>query len=246
LSDNEVLKELLHRAGLTNSDRAVIILASEAAPLKQDSLAKIATDCGLGRGFTANVARTLATAKQSGLVIKTPKGWEPHSRARPYLESLGIEFRVTTATKAVLPELRRAIQPIASEPAGMFALEAIECIENGQLRAGVVFAWIGAVALLYEHVITNRRADFNTAGKARFAGFTDAVNVGDLTRLKEADFLQILQDISVIDKTLKKQLTNRLDLRNACGHPNAVSAKLGELEAAAHVEFLVAHIYAVF
>jgi hypothetical protein len=59
--------------------------------------------------------------------------------------------------------------------------------------------------------------------------------------LGEADFLQVCEDAGIIDKAEKKQLTQRLDLRNDCGHPNSLT--IGEHQVANHLEFLLQNVY---
>ena len=48
-----------------------------------------------------------------------------------------------------------------TDDARAFVLEAIVCAEQSLLRAAVVLSWVGAMALLHDHVIANRLADFN-------------------------------------------------------------------------------------
>jgi len=45
--------------------------------------------------------------------------------------------------------------------------------------------------------------------------------------MKESDFLDRLQAISVIGKSVKQELAKRLELRNSCGHPNTLT--IGEI-----------------
>jgi hypothetical protein len=62
--------------------------------------------------------------------------------------------------------------------------------------------------------------------------------------MKEYDFLQILESISVIGKNVKTELEACLRLRNACGHPN--SLRLAEHRVNSHIETLVLNVYARF
>ena len=62
--------------------------------------------------------------------------------------------------------------------------------------------------------------------------------------MKEHDFLQVLEAISVIGKSVKNELETCLKLRNGCGHPN--SLKIGQNRVAAHLETLVFNVFAVF
>ena len=63
-------------------------------------------------------------------------------------------------------------------------------------------------------------------------------------RMKEADFLQVLESISILGKSVKAELEGCLKLRNGCGHPN--SLKVSEHRVTAHIEILVLNVFAVF
>ncbi|GEM_PF-6576254 len=65
----------------------------------------------------------------------------------------------------------------------------------------------------------------------------------DFEKVNESIQLEIFHDAGVIGKTLKNQLIERLNLRNACGHPNSVAITEGV--ACAHVEFLAANVYSL-
>jgi hypothetical protein len=66
----------------------------------------------------------------------------------------------------------------------------------------------------------------------------------DLANLKEYDFLQILQSMSVIGKSVKDELEGCLKFRNGCGHPN--SLKIGESRVSAHIESLMLNVFSKF
>ena len=62
--------------------------------------------------------------------------------------------------------------------------------------------------------------------------------------MKEFDFLQVLEAISVVGKSVKGELEACLKLRNACGHPN--SLQVSDSKVAAHIETLALNVFAVF
>jgi hypothetical protein len=103
---------------------------------------------------------------------------------------------------------------------------------------------VGAVSLLYAHVVANELAAFNTEAKKRNAKWKTAKTRDDLTLMGEHDFLQILQAISVIGKNVKQELEHRLNLRNGCGHPN--SLVVAESMVSAHLEALTLNVFAKF
>jgi hypothetical protein len=105
-------------------------------------------------------------------------------------------------------------------------------------------SWVGAVSLLYGHVAANRLSAFNAEATRRDARWKVARTEDDLALMKEHDFLNVLEAISVIGKSVKQELQAALTLRNACGHPN--SFKLGPARVAAHVESLVLNVFQKF
>ena len=62
--------------------------------------------------------------------------------------------------------------------------------------------------------------------------------------MREAQFLSILVDLSIIDDNVKKQLTACLDLRNSCSHPHWLD--LQDLRVATHIEVLIGNVFARF
>lgn len=62
--------------------------------------------------------------------------------------------------------------------------------------------------------------------------------------MKESEFLDRLEGISVIGKNPKQQLIDALNLRNSCGHPN--SLKIGAHKSAAQLETLLQNVCEVY
>jgi len=70
------------------------------------------------------------------------------------------------------------------------------------------------------------------------------VNSDGLARMKEHDFLDVLESISLIGKNVKQELQQSLQLRNACGHPN--SLKIGVNKVSSHIEILILNVFSKF
>jgi hypothetical protein len=68
--------------------------------------------------------------------------------------------------------------------------------------------------------------------------------VEDFSELKEDTFLDILNAISLIGKSVKDELKGCLKFRNGCGHPNTLV--VGETRVAAHLESLINNVYTKF
>lgn len=108
----------------------------------------------------------------------------------------------------------------------------------------MVLSWVGAMALLYDHVVDKELSAFNAEATRRSSKWKHAKTADDLALMKEFEFLQVLHAISVIGKNLKDELEPRLKLRNGCGHPN--SLQIAEHVVASHIEILTLNVFAKF
>ena len=140
--------------------------------------------------------------------------------------------------------LRAHIAKLSNSDTKAFLIEAADCVQNKLKRAAVVLSWVGAVSVLYEHVVKHHLAAFNTEAQRRDSKWRDAKNADGLARMGEGDFLNILEHLSVVGKSVKQDLEACLKRRNGCGHPN--SFQLGETAVAAHIETLLLNVFAKF
>jgi hypothetical protein len=158
------------------------------------------------------------------------------------LEGRGLIGDVQVSRPAT--NLRKLLPKISSQRTRDFVDEAVTCYEKKSYRACIVLSWVGAVALLYDHVFNNKLQPFNVELTRRFPQQKPVHSIDDFADIKEFTFLDILQDISVVGQSVKEELKARLKLRNGSGHPNGL--QVGQLVAAAHLESLINHVYAVF
>ena len=125
-----------------------------------------------------------------------------------------------------------------------FAEEAVAAYETGLYRSAIVMAWVGAIAMLQCHVHAHCLAAFNSEAKRVDSRWRQARSVDDLSRMREAEFLDRLVALSVIGKDVKTELRHCLDRRNSCGHPN--SLQVGPSTAAHHIEVLLLNVFQRF
>ncbi|MDM8519411.1 hypothetical protein QUF64_05135 [Anaerolineales bacterium HSG6] len=144
-------------------------------------------------------------------------------------------------TRNLISDLQDHIVNISDKNSINFLKEAIICFENGLYRAAVVLSWSGAIAILQNYIVKNRLTDFNSEANRRNRRWRDAVNSDDLGQMREHEFLDVLESLSVIGKNVKLELKKCLQLRNACGHPNSLS--IGSHQVAAHLEMLLLNIF---
>lgn len=150
---------------------------------------------------------------------------------------------VNQQTKEISDNLRQHLKEIDGNTK-LFLEEAIACFENELYRATVVLSWTGAVSLLYHHVVENHLEEFNDEATHRNPKWRKAKTKDDLARMRESDFLDILDTLSVIGKNVKQELQFCLKLRNACGHPN--SLEVSQNRVASHLEILALNIFSKF
>lgn len=233
------LKNALHVKGLTRKQQILLCLGAD--PLAVSTVAElktVAARAGLNTAKKWNFSTILASL--SGLAIRGPTGWE--------LTSAGKAEVARLAGHSVAPpqasSLRKLLAKISSEDLKEFIAETVGSVESHHYRAAVVLSWVGAMAVLYDHVIANELQSFNTEAVRRDAKWRIAKTTDDLSRMKEHEFLQVLESISVIGKNVKTELEGCLKLRNGCGHPN--SLKVAEHRVNSHVETLLLNVYLRF
>ncbi len=239
--DTNSLKDLLHQSEISNTDRLLLCLGvKEDAAKTVSEIVAIAKAAGLAKAKNWNISSYLAKSK--GLAIRTDSGWELTSDGKKRVATLAGSL-VNTPVPRVAATLRSHLSRITNKDTASFLDEAIRCYEAKLYRAAVVLSWVGAVSVIYDHVITHRLADFNAEASRRDATWRTAKKKDDLARMKEYDFLQVLSAISVIGKSVKEELEGCLKFRNGCGHPN--SLQIGEARVSAHIETLMLNVFSV-
>jgi hypothetical protein len=242
LLDINSLKNIVHRPGLSNTEKLLLCMSlGENKPKSVAEIKSIAQSIGLAKARNWNVSQYLATSKAAA--IRTDKGWELTEQGRRQVTELA-SMLANAPVQKIASTLRSHLSGITDSDTNIFVEEAIRCYELKLYRAAVVLSWVGSVSLLYDYIIKNKLAEFNAEAKKRDAKWHDAKTKDDLAKMKEHGFLQVLVNISVIGKSIKDELEGCLKLRNGCGHPN--SLKIGEHRVSAHLESLILNIFSVF
>lgn len=239
---NNSLKGLLHKQNLSRTDKLLLCLAVDSdIPKSVNQVKEIAKGAGLSIVDKWNLSDLLT--KSNGLAIRTAVGWELSPDGLDYVSKIASNF-VSSPVPKVAAHLRNHLATISDPQISAFVEEAIRCLENKLYRAATVLSWIGAVSVLYEHMVNNHLAAFNAESMRRDSRWKDAKTRDDLAKMKESDFLDVLESISVLGKSVKQELKKCLELRNGCGHPN--SLQIGESIVAAHIEVLILNIFSRF
>lgn len=241
---SDLLKDVVHKEGLGRKEQTLLLLAVDAdEPKTVSKIRQIAVGVGLRSVQKWNMSSVLA--RTEGLAVRMNDGWVLTVRGKDYLRTRELISVDSVAVGDIISDLRQRLPGISDPNTRSFVEEAIGCLEAGLFRAAVVLSWVGAMSLVYDEVVKNHLAAFNAEAKRRAPKWRAAANADDLARMKEHDFLNVLEAISVLGKNVKQELQNNcLKLRNACGHPN--SLKVGQNRVAAHIEILVQNIFSKF
>jgi hypothetical protein len=239
----ENLRLLLANPKLSRLDKLLLLLFwDHEKPKATVTLRELAYENGLRECNKWNVADVLSKGK--GKVIALKAGWSLTTAGREYLVTNSYVSKQQSVTVNEVEDLKKHAASIKNSQTKAFVEESIQCLENNLLRAAVVLSWVGAVSLLYDQIITDHLSAFNAEALRRDSKWKSAKTTDDLSKIKEADFLNMLESLSIIGKNVKQELEQCLKLRNACGHPN--SLKFGLRKVAAHIEVLILNIFSKF
>jgi hypothetical protein len=240
---SDSLKDILHQSEiLTKTDKLLICLAVDVdRPKSIKEVKELAINAGLHETHKWNISALLSGSK--GNVIRIKEGWILTSDGKKHVKKLIAPFIKPTVTK-VTSSLRKHLIKIKEPNTYSFVEQAIKCFEAEFHRAAVVLSWVGAISVLYEHVRKNELEAFNKEAIRRFPKWKPANTKDDLARMKEKDFLDVLEGISIIGKSVKDELETCLKFRNGCGHPN--SLQIAESRVAAHLETLMLNVFSQF
>ena len=236
------LKDLLATPDHTRAEKVLLCLARQPlVPRQVRDVREAAIAAGLPDAARWNISQLLSQLQ--GLAIRTKAGWELTSAGQITVGELA-GSAVGGRANRVAVALKHHLGAIQDDATRGFVEEAVQCLEKALYRAAIVLSWVGAVSVLQQHVVRMRLPDFNREAGRRFRKWKSARTPDDLSRTRDADFLLILESISVVGKSVKHELEHALKLRNGCGHPN--SLQVGEAMAAAHVESLILNVYSKF
>lgn len=235
------LVQILNDTKPSRKDKILLILVdNDYVPKQISEIKSIGKTNGLMEIDKWNVSMVLSALK--GKVTKIKEGWILTNTGKEYLNKSGfLKIKpLINSQKELLTEASK----IKTNHVKEFVNEAINALESGLLRSSVVISWVGSISLLYDFVLKNKLNEFNIEAKRRNNKWKDATNIDGLTRMKEFDFLQILETISIIGKNTKNELEQALKLRNSCGHPSTL--KIGFKKVEAHIEILLLNVFRKF
>ena len=240
--DKSRLKDLLATTEYGRLEKTLICMATEPYfAHKVKDIKALATSSGIRPASKWNFSSILGASR--GLAVRTDNGWELTTDGIRVVADI-VGPSAAKSIPKIASSLRQHLPSICNPDTKAFLEESIECFENGQLRAAVVLSWVGAISVLHKYIVASNLSEYNTEASRRDSKWKVAKNSDDLGRMKEFDFLNILEALSIIGKNVKQELEVCLRLRNSCGHPN--SLQIGEARVSAHIEILLLNIFSKF
>lgn len=237
--DVSAAKQVVHTGKLTQTTRLLVCLAVGSEPRSVQDIRSVGAKLGIAGIKNWNISQLLSNSDGA---LRTPLGWELSPAGIKSVTALA--GPLASAPVAAAIGLRNHLDKVKNPDTRDFVAHAITCFEFKEYRAAVVLAWVGAMALLYDHVVSHALVAFNAEAIRRDSKWKPAKTTDDLALMGEFDFLQVLHAISIIGKNVKQELEPRLKLRNGCGHPN--SLQIAEHVVASHLEILTLNVFAKF
>jgi hypothetical protein len=221
------------------AEKVLVTLYYLEGPAPASRIISTLRDAGARDVESWNVSQILRRTK--GMAALVNDGWKLLQAGKQHIQSSVPAAHEANISKAAL-SLRDLTKRLPAGPLSEFVLETIRCVEQRTWRAAIVLSWLGAVWHLQEVIFAKHLVDFNAAATKRFAKAKPIKTMDGFAQFQEADFLQICEDIGFLGKSAKKLLGQRLDLRNAAGHPNTI--QFDEEQVSAHVSFLITNAFA--
>ncbi|MBN3510125.1 hypothetical protein JYB55_14875 [Mycolicibacterium septicum] len=173
-----------------------------------------------------------------------PLAWLSGLREFQQAHAIPVEDSSKEAPAAALSSLRDAAKKAPAAYAD-YLTEAVECYERHLYRAAILMIWAATVEHLYGVVEAHQGGlkKIEAANKTRYGTsktYRRITNKNGLLYLSESQFIQLAEDAGLINRNARRTLTERLTLRNQCGHPTGYVP--GREETVIFVESLVNNI----
>jgi hypothetical protein len=228
-------------------DKYLLILYDRKIPLKNDQIKRIAGQNGWREGERRSPSAFLGSGAARHLVVQIPDGWVLTSAGMEKFGEKPSSLSQTLHAQVISPlaaALEGHAKKLKDKDRAAFVFEAVNCLKGRHYRAAVVLSWVGALAVLYEFILSEKLAAFNSNEVSQKHLDKPAKNFDDLSKIRESTFLIILEKIGVLTPSQKKELNACLDRRNTAGHPN--SQVFREPIVAAHIDTLIVEVFQRF
>ena len=144
-------------------------------------------------------------------------------------------------TKVDLTSLRKFIEKIQDEDVRTYFIEAVNCINVGSLRAGVIFVWTATIKNIQVRCMNHSLNLINQSLKSHNPKAPTIDRIEDFSYIKDSSTLLLSEDLGIFDKNQRGILEECLNLRNKCGHPSNYSPL--PLKVAAYIEDIISIVF---
>ena len=155
-------------------------------------------------------------------LLKNSDGYRLEHRVRQEFDAKYGRREATVRVDALLAGL---LPRVADAGQRAYLDEALTCFRHGAFRAAIVMTWNLAYDHLCNVVLTTHLSAFN-AQLPKTCPRADVASIArrdDFSPLRESQVLQVCKSAGIITNALFKDLSARLDRRNACAHPTGVA-----------------------
>ncbi|QSL86215.1 hypothetical protein [Pseudomonas atacamensis] len=163
-----------------------------------------------------NLLRQLCEKKPAHL-LKDTQGYRLASSVRIKLAS-NVVKPVGAQTRSLLSGLILQVSDVSKK---LFLDETIACFNNGAYRAAIIMAWNLAYSHVCDQIFNGHLASFNAQRSKVFPKLPELKKRTDFEDYKESNVIEICRGGRILDSTVCKVLTGRLDRRNSAAHPSS-------------------------
>lgn len=119
--------------------------------------------------------------------------------------------------------LLKQIDKVENDDEREYISEAINCLDAGSYRAGIIFMWNYTIRVIHNRLLQHSLHPLNQAIQKHFGNARQIQTVDDFSYIKESTVLKVALDLGEFDKNEKKVLEECLNVRNLCSHPGKYS-----------------------
>lgn len=115
--------------------------------------------------------------------------------------------------------LLKQIDKVNNDDEREYISEAINCLNAGSYRAGIIFMWNYTIRVIHNRLLQHSLHSLNQAIQKHFGNARQIQTIDDFSYIKESTVLKAALDLGEFDKNQKKVLEECLNVRNLCSHP---------------------------
>lgn len=166
---------------------------------------------------------------------------------RSLQDKLQEQIKDSKLKRKISRDLRSLLVRVKKPYENEFLKEAIDCFEISAYRATITMTWNLTLDHLYEYILKNKLAEFNSAlasNTDRRVRITSIISRDDFNEIPEGKFVEFCRTSNIISNDIRKILDTKLGIRNTSAHPSNI--RVLESKALEFVEDLVNNVVLKF